>query len=143
MSRRNWIIVGAVGGFGCLVLVAVIIVLLASGLVLVAGELDVEAATVESTAPDAAQIDLCRTTLGIRDEVKLTVEYYLFQPGFQDDRLECRLRVQADSVDEIFVAGIDPNEESDQEIAPGRFLRLAIENPAPGIYLITGYWFEI
>ncbi|MCA9983968.1 MAG: hypothetical protein KDE59_06730 [Anaerolineales bacterium] len=142
VSRRHWIILGVVGGFGCLAFVAVVIVVLAGGLVMVAGDLDAEAATVESTAPDAAQIDLCRNTLGIRAEVELTVEYYLFQPGFLDDRLECRFRVEADTLDDIFIAGIDPYDEGTQELAPGRFLQLTIENPTPGVYLITGYWFE-
>lgn len=142
VSRRHWIILGVVGGFGCLAFVAVVIIVLAGGLVMVAGEMDAEVATVESTTPDAAQIDLCRSTLGIRDEVELTVEYYLFQPGFLDDRLECRMRLEADTLDNVFIAGIDPYDEGTQEIAPGRFLQLTIENPAPGVYLITGYWFE-
>ena len=143
MSRRNWLILGLVGGFGCLAFVAVIIVILASGLVMAASSLDAGLATVESTAPDTAQVDICRTALGIRHEVELTVEYYLFQPGFQDDRLECRVRLEADSLDDVFVAGINPYDEGSQEIAPGRYLQLSIENPAPDIYLITGYWFEI
>lgn len=70
-------------------------------------------------------------------------EYYLFTPGFLDDSLAYHLRVEADSVEDIFdLAVIDPTESGSQQVGNGRFVELAFTNPEPGVFFIEGFWFE-
>jgi hypothetical protein len=129
------------GGCGCLVLAG----LLAAGMLFGAVTFATfrEEPLVETTTPSQEQIDHCRQVMAVREDTAVTVEWYFFQPGFQDDRLTCRIRVTAVSLDDVFdTSKVDPYNPNPQEITPGRFLTLEVENPEPGVYLITGYWME-
>ena len=79
----------------------------------------------------------------MQPNMELEGEYYLYTPGFLDDSTECHLQARADSLKDVFdTAVIDPTLITDQEIAPGRFLRLEIEEIEPGLFRIEGFWFQ-
>lgn len=100
-------------------------------------------APTETTTLNDGQLQHCRQTLVINETVDIEGGYYLFTPGFLDDSLECHLQVHADSVKEIFdLSVVDPTLTTNQQIAPGRYLRLTIENPEAGLFIIEGFWFE-
>ena len=81
--------------------------------------------------------------MAIQPDVELEGEYYLYTPGFLDDSMECHLLAQANSLEDVFdTAVIDPSLTTDQEVSPGRFVRLKIETIEPGLYRIEGYWFQ-
>ncbi len=139
--KKPVLLAAILGGCGCLVLAGLMAVGMLFGAVTFATFR--EAPEVETTTPSQEQIDHCRQVMAVREDAAVTVEWYYFQPGFQDDRLTCRIRVTAVSLDDVFdTSKVDPHDPGPQETAPGRFLTLTVENPEPGVYLITGYWTE-
>lgn len=97
----------------------------------------------ETTSLSDSQLEQCRETLAIQEGIELEGEYYLYTPGFLDDSLECHVLARADSLEDVFdLSVVDPSQTTDQEISPGRFLRLAIEIIEPGLYRIEGFWFQ-
>jgi hypothetical protein len=139
-----WALLAGVGATGCLVLACAALFLAGGAYLAAADPLFVTEPTVETSAPDAAQVDHCRRALAILPEVTITVEWYYFRPGFQDDLVECRVRVAAASADEVFdLSVVDPTVEGSQLVAPGVYLNLRIEQPEPGVLLIYGSRFDI
>ncbi|GAB4278074.1 MAG: hypothetical protein Kow0080_29510 [Candidatus Promineifilaceae bacterium] len=140
-DKKTVSLVGILAGCGCLVVAGLLLVGMVLGAVsFVAFR---EEPAVETTTPSQAQVDHCRQVLAVREDAAVTVEWYFFQPGFLDDSLTCRIRVTAVSLDDVFdTSKVDPYNPNPQETTPGRFLSLKIENPEPGVYLITGYWTE-
>ena len=140
-SKKSIVIILSALGVGCLLLicVSVPIYLLLFG----AGNPLVTAAPIETTALTANQLAQCREVMGIKADVELVGEYYLYTPGFLDDSLECRVRVHTDNVEEIFdLSIIDPMKSGSQQLAPGRFVELTISKPEPGPFIIEGFWFQ-
>ncbi len=100
-------------------------------------------APIETTNLSDSQLTLCRGTLAIQEGIELEGEYFLYTPGFLDDSLICHVRARAESLEDIFdLSVVDPHQTTEQELSPGRFLRLAIEMIEPGLYRIEGVWFE-
>lgn len=98
---------------------------------------------VETTTLSATQLEQCREVMAIQPDVKIEGEYYLYTPGFLDDSLECHLLARADDLEAVFdTAVINPSLTTDQEISPGRYLRLKIENIEPGLYRLEGFWYQ-
>ncbi|MCA9902045.1 MAG: hypothetical protein H6654_02955 [Ardenticatenaceae bacterium] len=141
-SRSNTVLLVALVAAGCLVLLclAIAIFFFFFGF---STPLTLEEQPVETTSLSEAQLEQCREVMAIRPEVELEGEYYLYTPGFLDDSLECHLQVQADGLAEVFdLSVIDPSLTTNQEVAPGRFVRLKIEKIEPGRYHIEGLWFQ-
>ena len=140
-SRSNTVLIVALVVVSCLVLlcVGVAIAVLLFGV----SPLTIEEAPTETTTLSTAQLKQCRELMAIQPDVDIEGEYYLYTPGFLDDSMKCHLQVRADSLEDVFdTAVIDPSLTTDQEIAPGRFVRLKIETVEPGLYRIEGYWFQ-
>ncbi len=98
---------------------------------------------IETITLNEEQLETCRKLLAINEGLQIEGEYYLYTPGFLDDSLECRLRVRANAVEDIFdLTIIDPHLSDAQEIAPGRYLQLTIKKLEPGLFSIEGFWFE-
>ncbi len=140
-DRNNTVLIIAAAAAGCLVLLcgAMVIAIFFFGV----SPFMVEEKPTETTTLSAAQLEQCRELLAIQPGVEIEGEYYLYTPGFLDDSMECHLQADAESLEDIFdVSVVDPNLTTNQEIAPGRFLRLNIEMIEPGFYRIEGFWFE-
>ncbi|MCB8979306.1 MAG: hypothetical protein H6657_17985 [Ardenticatenaceae bacterium] len=140
-SRSNTVLIVALVVVSCLVLlcVGVAIAVLLFGV----SPLTIEEAPTETTTLSTAQLKQCRELMAIQPDVDIEGEYYLYTPGFLDDSMKCHLQVRADSLEDVFdTAVIDPSLTTDQEIAPGRFVRLKIETLEPGLYHIEGFWFQ-
>ena len=140
-NRNNTVLIVALVAAGCLVLLClgVAIAVFLFGM----SPMAIEAAPTETTTLSAAQLEQCRELMAIQPDVELEGEYYLYTPGFLDDSLECHLQVQADGLAEVFdLSVIDPSLTTNQEVAPGRFVRLKIEKIEPGRYHIEGLWFQ-
>ena len=140
-SRSNTVLIVALVVAGCLVLLcgAIAVFVFLFGF----SPLTVEETPTETTLLSAAQLEQCRELLAIQPEVALEGEYYLYTPGFLDDSLECHLQARADSLEAVFdTAVINPSLTTDQEIAPGRHLRLNIEIIEPGLYRLEGFWYQ-
>jgi len=100
-------------------------------------------APTETTNLTDSQLEQCRQTLAIKEGIELEGEYYLYTPGFLDDSLECHLQARGDSLEDIFdLSVIDPGKTTDQELSPGRYLRLTIEIIEQGLYRIEGFWYQ-
>jgi hypothetical protein len=100
-------------------------------------------APTETTHLSDSQLEQCRETLAINEGIELEGEYYLYTPGFLDDSLECHVQARADSLEDVFdLSVVDPSQTTNQEISPGRFLRLSIEVIEPELYRIEGFWFQ-
>ncbi len=141
-NRNNTVLIVAVVTAGCLVLLcgAVAIFIFFFGF---STPSTMEEQPVETSSLTKEQLEQCRELLAIQPGVELEGEYYLYTPGFLDDSMECHLLARADSLDDVFdTAVIDPSLTTDQEIAPGRFVRLKIETVEPGLYRIEGVWFQ-
>lgn len=105
--------------------------------------LTIEESPIETTTLSTAQLEQCRELMAIQPNVEIEGEYYLYTPGFLDDSMECHLNARADSLDDVFdTTVVDPTQTIDQEIAPGRYLRLTIERIEPGLYRIEGFWYQ-
>jgi hypothetical protein len=144
--QSNKAIILVAAGAGCCFILVVITAVFFGGAFLfgVTPLLSTQDEVVETTSPSPEQIAHCRTIFAILDDVSVDVERYFFRPGFQDDYLECDMRVTAVSPQDIFdLSVVDPTIEGQQEIAPGRFMTLTIEEPEPGVFHIYGTWFEI
>ncbi|MBK7897218.1 MAG: hypothetical protein WAS33_22175 [Candidatus Promineifilaceae bacterium] len=140
-SRSNTVLIVALVAAGCLLLlcVAMLLVIFMFGI----SPFTVEETPVETTTLTEAQLAQCREVMAILPDVELEGEYYLYRPGFLDDSLECHLLARSDSLEDLFdTAVINPNLTTDQEIAPGRHLRLEIERIEQGVYRINGYWYQ-
>jgi len=140
-DRNNTVLIVAAAAAGCLVLLcgAMVIAIFFFGV----SPFTVEEKPTETTTLSAAQLEQCRELLAIQPNVEIEGEYYLYTPGFLDDSMECHLHAHADSLADIFdLAVVDPSQSSDQEIAPGRFLRLTILKPETSLFIIKGFWFE-
>lgn len=141
MMSKRWVIIGAGVAVGCCLLAGT-----AVGLLLLLGRSGGLLETyppIETTSPDASQIAQCRQLLGFRPEAVISVERYVYQPGFLDDSMRCVVRAEGDSLDVIFdTAVVDPTLSEAQEVAPGRYVTLTIEALEPGVYRIDGTWFE-
>ena len=141
-ERNNSVVIVAAAAAGCLVLLcgAVAIVVFFFGF---ASPFTLEESPTETTILTAAQLEQCRELLAIQPDVEIEGEYYLYTPGFLDDSMECHLQAHSGSLEDIFDLNVvDPSLTTDQEIAPGRFLRLNIEMIEPGLYRIEGFWFQ-
>lgn len=136
-------------------IVLIVAVVVASCLLLLCGALflmvfmfgyssfTVQQSPVETTTLSATQLEQCREVMAIQPDVKIEGEYYLYTPGFLDDSLECHLLARADDLEAVFdTAVINPSLTTDQEISPGRYLRLKIENIEPGLYRLEGFWYQ-
>lgn len=140
-SRSNTVLIVALVTASCLVLLCVAIAVLV--FLFGVSPLTIEEAPTETTTPNAAQLEQCRDVMAIQPDVEIEGEYYLYTPGFLDDSMECRLLARADGLDDVFdTAVIDPSLTTDQEIAPGRHLRLKIERIEQGLYRIEGFWYQ-
>lgn len=140
-SRSNIVLIVALVSVGCLVLLcgAIAIFIFFFGV----SPLTIEEAPTETTTLSDAQLEQCRELLAILPDVELEGEYYFYTPGFLDDSMECHLQARADSLEEVFdTAVINPSLTTNQEIAPGRHLRLNIKIIEPGLYHIEGFWFQ-
>ncbi|MCC6607222.1 MAG: hypothetical protein IT327_28700 [Anaerolineae bacterium] len=141
-SRSNTVLIVVLVAISCLVLLCVAIAVLVFLFGVSPVAIENETPT-ETTTLSAAQLAQCREVMAIQANVELEGEYYLYTPGFLDDSLECHLVVSADSVDDVFdTAVINPALTTDQEIAPGRYLRLNIERIEQGVYRIEGFWYQ-
>ncbi len=141
-SRSNTVLIIVLVTASCLVLLCAALFLLFP-LFGVSAFRTLEAAPVETTTLSAAQLEQCREVMAIQPGVAIEGEYYLYTPGFLDDSMECHLQVRADSLDEIFdLSVIDPSLTTNQEISPGRYVRLKIEAIEPNLYRIEGFWFQ-
>ena len=143
-SRSNTVLIVALVVGGCLVLLcgAVVILFALFGF---AGfsSFTVEETPVETTTLNVAQLEQCREVMAILPDVEVEGEYYLYTPGFLDDSLECHLQARADRLEDVFdTAVINPALTTNQEIAPGRYLRLKIERIEQGLYRIEGFWYQ-
>ncbi len=143
-SQSNKVLIVALVTGGCLVLLcgAVVILFVVFGF---AGfsSFTAEETPVETTTLNAAQLEQCREVMAIQPDVELEGEYYLYTPGFLDDSMECHLQARADGLEDVFdTAVIDPTLTTDQELAPGRYLRLKIERIEQGLYSIEGFWYQ-
>ncbi len=141
-NQSNTVLIVTLVAAGCLVLLcgAVAIVIFFFGF---SSPFTHEESPTETTSLSAAQLEQCRELLAIQPDAEIEGEYYLYTPGFLDDSLECHLQAHADSLKDIFdVSVVDPSLTTDQEIAPGRYVRLKIEIIEPGLYRIEGFWFQ-
>jgi hypothetical protein len=140
-SRSNTVLIVVLVMVSCLVLLCVAIAVLI--FLFGVSPFTVEETPIETTILTAAQLEQCRELLAIQSDVKIEGEYYLYTPGFLDDSMECHLQAHANSLEDIFdLTIVDPSQTTAQEIAPGRFLRLTIDNPEAGLFIIEGFWFE-
>ena len=140
-NRNNTVLIVALVAAGCLVLLCVgmAIAVFLFGM----SPMAIEEAPTQTTTLSTAQLEQCRKLMAIQPDVELEGEYYLYTPGFLDDSMECHLLAQANSLEDVFdTAVIDPSLTTDQEVSPGRFVRLKIETIEPGLYRIEGYWFQ-
>lgn len=140
-SRTNTVLIVALVTASCLVLLclaaAIAVVLFGTSPFIT------EETPTETTTLSVAQLEQCREVMAILPDVEIEGEYYLYTPGFLDDSLECHLQARTDSLDDVFdTAVIDPSLTTDQEIAPGRHLRLNIERIEQGLYRIEGFWYQ-
>ncbi len=143
-DKSNKVVIFIAVGIGCCFILVLLAAILVGGAFLfgVAPVFPTDE-VVETTNPSNAQVSQCRQTFAIQESVTIDVERYYFRDGFQDDLLECRIRVAADSVDDVFdLTIVDPTIEGQQQIAPGRYITLTVEEPEPGLFLIHGTWFE-
>jgi hypothetical protein len=145
-SQPTWLLAALLIGAGCLVVLCLVgLVIFGAAFIFgAAPAFGAVAPAVETNSPTAAQSEQCRQALGIRANVTIDVEWYYFQEGFQDDFLECRLTARATALEEIFdSARVDTARlDEQQEVAPGRYLTLGITELEPGLFLISGSWFE-
>lgn len=141
-DRNNTVLIVAAAAAGCLILLCVaafLFIFLFGGVSIPAGE----APPIETTTLSDAQLEQCRELMAIQPNAEIEGEYYLYTPGFLDDSMVCHLRARAESLDNVFdLSIVDPSQTTDQEIAPGRFLRLSIEIIEPDLYRIEGFWFQ-
>jgi hypothetical protein len=142
-SRSNTVLIVVLVVASCVILLCTAVAVLIFLFGISPAGLLTEEAPVETTTLSAAQLDQCREVMAIQPDVELEGEYYLYTPGFLDDSLECHLLARANGLDDVFdTAVINPTLTTDQEIAPGRYLRLNIERIEQGVYRIEGFWFQ-
>lgn len=140
-SRSNKVLIVVLVTVSCLVLLCVAIAVLI--FLFGVSPFTVEETPTETTTLNAAQLKQCRELLAIQPDVEIEGDYYLYTPGFLDDSMECHLQARGDSLEAVFdTAVINPTLTTNQEIAPGRFLRLNIDTIEPGLYRIEGFWFQ-
>ena len=124
MQKRqsNRAIIFVAAGAGCCFILVVITAVFFGGAFFfgVTPALSTQEQVVKTTSPSPEQITHCRMVFAIVDDVAVDVERYFFRPGFQDDYLECDMRITAVSSQDIFdLSVVDPTIAGQQEI---RFL---------------------
>ncbi|MBK8902330.1 MAG: hypothetical protein IPM53_14175 [Anaerolineaceae bacterium] len=142
-SRSNTVLIVVLVTVSCLILLCAAVAILFFLFGFSPAVFTVEETPTETTTLSAAQLEQCREVMVIQPGVEIEGEYFLYTPGFLDDSMECHLRARADSLEDVFdTAVINPSLTTDQEIAPGRYLRLKIEIIEPDLYRIEGFWYQ-
>ena len=143
MDKQTKWILGSVGALGCLGVIGGIILVIYTSVLLTANAFTQSEVAVETSNPDDAQVAHCRETMEIRASATIKVEWYYFQPGFQDDRLQCHFTATASSADAIFNDIIDTHVDDDQNLYPGRYIKLNITDNGDGTFWIEAFYYEI